>query len=241
MFNTRLFKLFVTIFSVSCNVPGCGREETKSILTTPDVGCSDPSAREEIHKEVDGVGPPVPEKRKGFSDDLLFPHRALPVGDDCPLLGRFKPVRSGTAGTCDREEKGQVDQGQHQHGQRYRLEVFILSLRVGFETPESGHDHLDDDVGVEDYDDTEVEGEVYEWSDVGAFIIIRHIVTGIGAACPTEVSGPLKGNRFLKLCSHSLSYPDYVWKKNKGRNYPRTQTHEIDSISSEYFVMLIVF
>ena len=75
--------------------------------------------------------------------------------------------------------------------------MFILSLRVGFETPESGHDHLDDNVGVEDYDDTEVEGEVDEGSDIGAFIITCHIVTGIGAACPTEVSGPLKGNIFL--------------------------------------------
>ena len=67
-------------------------------------------------------------------------------------------MRAGAAGLkgCDGKEKSQVDQGQHQHGQRYRLEVFILTLCVGCEAPESSEDDLDEDVGVEEYNDTEV-------------------------------------------------------------------------------------
>ena len=58
--------------------------------------------------------------------------------------------------------------------------------------PYSHQNHLDDDISVEDYDSTEVENKVGEGSNIGAFLIVGDIVAGIGTACPSELSSPLK-------------------------------------------------
>ena len=56
----------------------------------------------------------------------------------------------------------------------------------------SHQNHLDDDIGVENYDCAEVQSQVGEGPDIGAFLIIGDIVAGIRTACPSEVPSPLK-------------------------------------------------
>ena len=93
---------------------------------------------------------------------------------------------------CNRSDESQVDECQHQHGEGNRLEVFVLAVRPGGLTAQSHHDHLEQDVGIEEDDHAEVEAEVDEGTHIGAFVVIGDIVAGVGTTSPAEVSSPLQ-------------------------------------------------